>query len=200
MFFYYFLFMTLVCIACGMLTKMDSNGGLPWNPKQGVIWLLYLASGAVLLAVQYDMVKGILTSILFAYLAMAAYSDSITRNVYRFFQYPAFAAGIGYALLLPAQWDRRISFAIYVFLLLLIFRRYFGWADILAFIITGFFFLDKVQSILLCGLFHMLLALLLLAFVKYKNIDWKQGKFQEPCAFMPYVAVSTMCIVGYWIL
>lgn len=192
----YYVFMVMMGILDIMAARLDREGGPAWRRREGTGCLVYLLVCAAAASGGHDVVEGMLYCILFTYMAAASYSDLQSKKVYRFFAYPAVAAGAAYMIYSGPGVDQIMSYGIYVLLQLLVFRRFLGRADILAFMVSGLFFFHRgMQSVLLCGMIHMLLAIILLAAVKFRELDRACGRLKTPAAFMPYIAVALVPVI-----
>lgn len=198
----YYMFMVSMGVLDIMAARLDPGGGPAWRPGEGTGCLVYLLVCAAAVSGCNDVVEGMLYCILFSYLAAASYSDLQSKKVYRFFAYPAIAAGGAYMIYSAPGMEQIISYGLYVLLQLLVFCRFLGRADILAFLISGLFLFHRgIQSVLLCGMIHMLLATAMLAVMKCREMDRARGRLKAPAAFMPYIAVSLVFVIsGHQIL
>lgn len=175
----------------------DQHSGIKMNGKMLAVSAAYilLAAGAVSRYGRESAAEGALLCFLFAYLAAASYSDVCTKHVYRFLYIPPALAGCAFIALQGLDIERIVPVVIYIFLLAVLFDRYFGRADTIAFMITSCFFTHRNGiDILMSGFLHMLFSIVLVIIIKHKKINFKDGSI-EPTAFMPYIAVAALVLI-----
>lgn len=182
-------------ISFALILTCDENNGLRFNGSILAASAVFILASAGVAGSVRDIGREILLCFFFAYLVTASYCDYCTQLVYQFLYIPAFTAGIGYTILARPPLESLFSIGIFYMLNILLFKRYFGRADSVAFMISVLFFTHNqgMVSMLLWGLFHMLLALGLVFVVKHKKIDFKRGCI-EPTAFMPYISVAALVL------
>lgn len=142
---------------------------------------------------------GISGCLFWASIALAAYSDICTKEIYDMVYIPAFLAGLtclGFGFIqgkIPGT--VLLQCTLFCALQWILFRRMYGEADCLAFslcavygaLLGRFFFDDMIL---------MAVAWLLLALVQIcrKNIN-KKGNLKHPVPMIPYIAVAALLVL-----
>lgn len=210
---YYFLYLCFMwgvfVISRLFVQATDQDAGISWRFREAAAAGIYLAAAAIVCCGQRDMAKGILLGFLFAYLAFGGYCDHQTKTVYRFLQYPAFMAGGFYLLLAGTGMEGLMGLACYGLLQLALLRRFYGWADTLAFLACGFYLGGGRAAggaapggTVLYGTVHVGLSLLIMTFWQAcrGNMDWRRGKLKEPSPFLPSIALAALGLLAAGLL
>lgn len=202
----YFSFMWGVFLICRQFVRaLDQKACLSWSGGRAAAVGIFLAAGAAVSCGEADMAGGILKSFLFAYLAFCAYCDYETKEVYRFLQYPALLAGGFYLLLAGGGVESVIGLGCYALLQLILLRRFYGWADTLAFLVCGLYItggrpagMSGAGGVVLGGAVHVGLSLLFMIIRQAfrKNMDWKRGRLKQPAPFLPAIALAMLSLMA----
>lgn len=124
-------------------------------------------------------------------LALAAYSDYVTREIYDFIYFPTGMICI-YQLLQGGIDASVIEMIIFCCIQMLLFRHYYGVSDCIAFSMCAMYLAVHGGRMLEYWL-HMFWAFLLLLMIQAlkRNID-KRGRLKKPVAFIPYIAAAML--------
>lgn len=178
-----------------LLTRLDQGHGLRADGTAGGILLL----GALLGAEYTARLCGPQRPALWlAYLTLAVYltvcavTDIQTCKVYDILQIPAAAAGAILCLSQPPASMGGWGLVIFALLQYLLFRRFYGEGDVMAFLICGLYLVSgggDLRTLLL----HMALSFALLGVVQMfrRNIN-REGNLKVPVPFLPYIAGSML--------
>lgn len=135
---------------------------------------------------------GLLYGIFAAYLLSAAISDQQTENVYDYMHLIAGIAGIVLCACNRPGWECLVDFLLYAAVQLFFFSRYYGSADVLAFIVCSLFCAASgrtmISYVLQMGSTFALLAAVQLC----KHNFNKKGNLKVPKPLLPYIAVTAM--------
>lgn len=125
-----------------------------------------------------------------AYLIAASFVDMQTKTVYDFLHIIAGLSGIILLVWECPQKENLIGCTLFVILQMLVFSKMYGMADCYLFSVCSLFIAAGGHGIEYC-LFHMLLAICLLAVVQIKmhNVN-KKGNLKQGVAFVPYIAIA----------
>lgn len=126
-------------------------------------------------------------------LALAAYSDQLTKEVRDFCYLPAVISSFAGAVQAGAA-ENIPDAVLFAFLQWLLFRRFYGESDCLAFSVCALYMAGNQRGFL-DYLVLMAAAFLLLAAVQgaRRNIN-KKGNLKQPVALIPYIAAAMLII------
>lgn len=132
--------------------------------------------------------------IFWATLALAAFCDYCTTEVYDIVFFPAMMLGGGY-ILYCGFWPEILEIAVFTALQVFIFRKMYGGADCLAFVVCALY-LSIQHCRLLDYLLHMMFTFIALATVQMlrRNIN-RQGNLKVPVPLIPYIAAVMLVVV-----
>lgn len=124
------------------------------------------------------------------YLTVCAITDIQTCKVYDILQIPAAAAGTILCLCQVSTPEAGRGLVIFALLQYLLFRRFYGEGDVMAFLICSLYLVSRGGD-LRTLLMHMALAFTLLGAVQMfrHNIN-RKGNLKVPVPFLPYIAGS----------
>lgn len=184
---------SLIYVATILICDQDS--GMKRSGKMLAVAVVYILLGAKVVCEWESIMEGITLCFFFAYMVTASYCDACTQQVYRFLYAPSALAGCVYMAAQGFDITRVIPVAAFILLLAVLFGKYFGRADTVAFTISVFFYTHYSGiGIMIWGLLHMLFAISLVIVIKHKKINFRNGNI-EPTAFMPYIATTALLLV-----
>lgn len=136
--------------------------------------------------------KGLLYGGFAAYLLAAAISDQQTQNVYDYMHCVAVAAGIVLCACNRPGWECVIDFIAYALIQLFFFSRFYGYADVLAFIVCSLFCAASGKT-MISYLLQMGSTFSLLAVVQLckGNVN-RKGNLKVKKPLLPYIAATAM--------
>ncbi len=174
------------------LKSEDKELGIELSHRAHCILLaLCLLGAALILYRQQGTLQNTVESfVMLIYLLLCSVTDYYTQQVYDFMQLGVCILMGGSALFgqaLPAQGVELIAFAC---LQVLIFRRMYGAADVMCFLICA---LSMVERGILVWTCHMGVSFLLLGIVQGAKCNIAEdGNLKVPVAFFPYMTVAYM--------
>lgn len=174
------------------LNSEDKEFEIELSPRvQGILLAICIWGVTIILHRQQGLMRNTFESfIMLLYLLLCSVTDYYTQQVYDFMQLGVCIL-IGVSTLfgqaLPARGAELIVFA---GLQILIFRRMYGEADVMCFLICA---LSMVERGILVWTCHMGVSFLLLGIVQgVKHNIAADGNLKVPVAFFPYMAVAYM--------
>lgn len=141
---------------------------------------------ALYMAILYIGVNGIFAS----YLLVASITDSQTCKVYDFLHPIGVIPGLFILILKNTGMDVWISLILFCLIQYFIFKKLYGWADGLGFIVCAIY--ESIRGgRMLTYLLHMTLAFIIFGTVQgiRHNIN-KKGNLKVPAPFFPYIAFT----------
>lgn len=136
-------------------------------------------------------------SIFWAALTMAAFCDYCTTEVYDVVFFPPMVIGC-ICLAGQSSWRGILNLFLFWLLQLVLFRRFYGGADCLAFSMCAAYMAVHDGGLLLEHLLLMLFTFLALGIVQLlrRNVD-REGNLKEPVPLIPYIASILAIWQGY---
>lgn len=174
------------CFAKALLLKIDDALAeqSATHKYLAVIASVYLFSVAGLLHSAWE-------GIFWVSLALAAYSDYVTKEIYDFVYFPAGVICV-YQVLSEGNVEKILGLTVFCCIQMVIFKRLYGVSDCIAFSVCAMYVAAHGGGMQDYWL-HMFIAFLLFLIVQAfkRNID-KKGRLKKPGAFIPYIAAAML--------
>ena len=183
-------------IARKLLVILDKEFALSIRKQPMVLWiaLFYLFVESFVLNSLWD-------SVFWITIALVAYNDYLTKEIYDVVYVPAIIICIIQLSLASCTQERAIErlieLIVFCGIQFIVFRMFYGLSDCIAFCVCSMYLTvhggDIMDSVIL-----MIITILLLGVVQAckKNIN-RKGNLKEPVALIPYIAVGMMVISGF---
>lgn len=181
-------FMSTACVLIGwlLIKKIEPEYAAEKNLKKGIIGILVFLLITSFLH-QEEKWKDLLTGIFWATMALAAFCDSYTQEIYDFCYFPWLFLGFILALVGPVSWP---GLLIFIALQLILFRKMYGESDCLAFIACALYMAVQgkwlLQYLILMAVTFSLLTVIQLL---KRNVN-RHGNLKKPVPLIPYIAAA----------
>ena len=183
-------------IARKLLVILDKEFALSIRKQPMALWIVLFY-----LFVESFVLNSLWDSVFWITIALVAYNDYLTKEIYDVVYVPAIIICIVQLALASCTQEiaieRLIELIVFCGIQFVVFRMFYGLSDCIAFGVCAMYLTvhggDIMDSVIL-----MIVTILLLGVVQAckKNIN-RKGNLKEPVALIPYIAVGMMVISGF---